>query len=168
MFVSFYSLRCSCFFASSPFKINVCVFSSTHLALTPIWLEMWVFSACGAESACMKYDSYKQFSFSPFPCIPLGGRGGGGLYEFGGVWGGGRTSPIPYIPHRILTLEVHKNSPCVLSYLQRISPLPQYIYFLGTSSTLTIPTLIFSNSQFSYTENIMSKKQVLSYSLILT
>jgi hypothetical protein len=76
-------------------------------ALTPIWLEKWVFSACGAESAACNMIEYKQLSLPP--SLPRGGVRGGtaGIWGGGGDWGGDRTSPLS-----ILT--IHKNSPFVL------------------------------------------------------
>jgi hypothetical protein len=65
-------------------KIKVCLFFLLHPALTPIWLEKWVFSVCGAESVVCNMKMYKQLSLPPVP--PQGGsRGGLGGPRPGGV-----------------------------------------------------------------------------------
>ncbi len=67
-----------------PFKLYVLYFISP--ALTPIWLEKWVLSACGAESAV---SNMREHRLSP-PFPPSGGLGGGGMQECGEeIRGGG-------------------------------------------------------------------------------
>jgi hypothetical protein len=72
----------------------MCVFFYIlHLALTPVWVEKWVFSACGAS-----HLSNMISACTLLPCSLSGGSqegGGGGLKEFGGgSVGKGWTSPI--------------------------------------------------------------------------
>jgi hypothetical protein len=78
----------ACVYFILPIPKIVCIFILLHPALTPILLEKWVLSACGADSAVCNMKVYKQLSLPPF--LPRGGGlWGGGLQEFGGRgWGG--------------------------------------------------------------------------------